>query len=192
MNKIIIIAGPSGVGKGTIEKELFKIKELNLIFSVSATTRDKRDGEKEGESYYFITKEKFNEKIKNNEFLEWSMHLNNFYGTLIKEVETKLEKGFNVLVEVDTIGAINIINKYKEMNQEDQLITIFIEPPSLKELEKRIRNRNTELDDQIKIRLEKAKIEIEERNNFSYCIINKTIENSVKMIYDLIIREMRK
>ncbi|MGL5519852.1 MAG: guanylate kinase [Metamycoplasmataceae bacterium] len=192
MNKIIIIAGPSGVGKGTIEKELFKIKELNLIFSVSATTREKRDGEKEGESYYFINKEKFNEKIKNNEFLEWSKHLNNFYGTLIEEVETKLKKGFNVLVEVDTIGAINIINKYKEMSKEDQLITIFIEPPSLEELEKRIRNRNTELDDQIKIRLEKAKIEIGERNNFSYCIINKTIEKSVKLIYDLIIREMRK
>ncbi|MGL4183617.1 MAG: guanylate kinase [Metamycoplasmataceae bacterium] len=191
MNKIIIIAGPSGVGKGTIEKELFKIKELNLVFSVSATTREKREGEKEAESYYFINEEKFKEKIKNNKFLEWSMHLNNFYGTLIEEVETKLEKGFNVLVEVDTIGAINIINKYKEMNQEDKLITIFIEPPSLEELEKRIRNRNTELDHQIKIRLEKAKLEMTERNNFTYCIINKTIENSVKMIYDLIIREMR-
>lgn len=182
MNKIIIITGPSGVGKGTIEKELFKLKELKLVLSCSMTTREKRESEVDGVHYYFSTKDEFVNKIRNNEFLEYSNHFGNYYGTLKSEVEKHISKGFNVIVEVDTVGAINIINEFKNENQLDKLISIFITPPNLNILEERIRTRNSESDDSIKQRLKKAKKEIKQTSHFKFIIINNNLTDSVNKI----------
>lgn len=186
MSKIIIIAGPSGAGKGTIEKELFKDESLSLAFSVSATTRNPRPGEIDKEHYYFLKKDEFKKLIDKNRFIEWSNHLNNYYGTLISEVESKLNEGFNVLVEVDTTGALNIIEKYTKENKIEELITIFIMPPSIEELEKRILNRKSENDKSLKVRLAKAQEEMELSKNFMYCVINDKINLSTKKIKEII------
>lgn len=185
MSKIIIITGPSGVGKGTIEKELFKFDDLKLSLACSATTRKKRDNEVYGEHYFFIKEEEFINKINNNEFLEYSKHFDNYYGTLNSEVDKLLENGRNVIVEVDTIGAINIINKFKKEKKKN-LISIFIKPPNLDILEQRIRERNSENDESIKKRLIKAKKEIKQTNDFEFIIINNNLLNSVKEVIKII------
>ncbi|MDK2819590.1 MAG: guanylate kinase [Mycoplasmataceae bacterium] len=182
MNKVIIITGPSGVGKGTIEKELFKFKELKLALSCSMTTRKKRANEVEGVHYYFSNNEEFSRKIENDEFLEYSSHFGNYYGTLKSEVDQHILKGFDVIVEVDTVGAINIINKFNDENKSDKLISIFITPPNLEVLEERIRTRNSESDDSIKQRLKKAKKEIKQTSNFKFIIINNNLADSVNKI----------
>lgn len=186
MNKIIIIAGPSGVGKGTIENELFKIPSLKLALSCSITTRKKRDKEVDGEHYYFVDNDEFESKIKNDEFLEYTKHFDNYYGTLKSEVNKLIEKGHNVIVEVDTIGAINIIKKFRSENNLNKLISIFIKPPNLDVLEKRIRERNSETDESIKQRLKKAKKEIKQTNDFMFIIVNNKLSESVKSIAKII------
>lgn len=185
-SKIILITGPSGVGKGTIEKELFKDDSLNLSFSVSATTRNKRKGENEGEHYHFITNDEFEELIKKNAFLEYNKHFDNYYGTLFEEVESKLKQGKNVLIEVEIIGAVNIIKKLKETNKEDILISIFIEPPSIEELERRIRNRNTDNEEQIKKRLERAIEEIPYKKYFQNVVENDDVNETIDKIKKII------
>jgi guanylate kinase len=186
MNKIIIITGPSGVGKGTIEKELFKNPELKLALSCSMTTRNKRENEVEGEHYYFSTEEEFLEKVENNDFLEYSKHFGNYYGTLKADVDNLINKGHNVIVEVDTIGALNIIKKFKDENTMDKLISIFITPPNLEVLESRIRTRNSETDDSIKERLAKAKKEIQQTNDFMFIIVNNKLTESVNSVSKII------
>ena len=186
MSRIILITGPSGVGKGTIEKELFKDKSLNLYFSISATTRPKRESEIEGVHYYFISKEHFLDLIEKNAFLEYSNHFDNLYGTLFKEVEDKLNEGKNVLIEVETNGAINIINKLRQENKEDILTSIFIVPPSLEELERRIRERKSDTEDQIKKRLERSKKEMEYKLYFQHVIKNDNINIAIDKIKKII------
>ncbi len=185
MSKIIIITGPSGVGKGTIEKHLFQIKELNLALSCSMTTRLKRDGEIEGKHYFFTNEVEFEKKIINGEFLEYSKHFDNYYGTLNSEVNKLLMDGRNVLIEVDTVGAINIIKELKEKNN-NEFISIFIKPPNLQVLEQRIRQRNSENDESIEKRLLKAKKEIQQANNFKFIISNNNLSNSVNEIMEII------
>lgn len=188
MNKIIIITGPSGVGKGTIEKELFKIPDLRLSLSCSVTTRKKRENEIEGEHYYFVNDEEFKKKIENNEFLEYSKHFEHYYGTLKSEVDRLIEIGLNVIIEVDTIGALNIIKKFKDDDKLDSLLSIFIKPPSLEILEQRIRKRNSETDQSITQRLEKAKKEIKQTNDFMFIIVNNKLSESVESIVRIIKR----
>ena len=187
MSKIILIAGPSGVGKGTIEKELFKDPALNLSFSISATTRPKRVNEIEGEHYFFVSKEKFEKLIEENAFLEYNKHFDNYYGTLMSEIETKLNQNKNVLVEVETNGAVNIINKLKKEKKENILISIFIDPPSLKELERRIRKRNTDTEDQIKKRLKRAEEEMLCKSYFQYIVKNDNIDITIDKIKSIIV-----
>ncbi len=186
MNKIIIITGPSGVGKGTIEKELFKISSLKLALSCSMTTRKKRENEIEGQHYYFVDEAEFVKKINNNEFLEYSQHFGNYYGTLKEDVEKLINKGHNVIVEVDTVGAINIIKKYKNENLIDKIISIFITPPNLQVLEERIRSRNSETDESIKERLAKAKKEIQQTNDFMFIIVNNKLTESINSVSKII------
>ena len=186
MNKIIIITGPSGVGKGTIEKELFKMPDLKLSLSCSITTRTRRENEVEGEHYYFVDEKTFVEKIHNNEFLEYSKHFENYYGTLNNEVDKLLQNGNNVIVEVDTIGAINIIKKFKEDGKINSLISIFIKPPNLEVLEKRIRERNSDTKDSIKQRLEKAKKEMQQTRDFKFIITNNKLIDSVNDVVKII------
>ena len=182
VGKIIIFVGPSGVGKATIEKELFKDKNLNIAFSISATTRPPRHNETHGNEYYFLTNNKFKELIKNDELLEWSHHFNYYYGTLNKEIERITSMGKHAFLEIETNGAIQIFKKLPK----DKLITIFIMPPLLQDLESRIRNRNTETEDEIEIRLNKARTEVEFSKKFDYIIINASIQNTVNQIKEII------
>ena len=153
LNKLIIITGPSGVGKGTVVKELLD-KDKDIWLSISATTRSPRMGEKHGENYYFISDEKFKDMIDKKEFLEWAQFAGNFYGTPLSTVNEKIKKGFIVLLEIEVEGAKQIKEKFPEA------LSIFLLPPSKEELEKRIRNRGTEKEEAINRRLIRANYEI--------------------------------
>lgn len=192
MNKLIILSGPSGVGKGTIESLLLKNKDLLIKLAISATTREKRKNEIDGINYFFLTHQIFKEKIENNEFLEWSRHFNNYYGTLKSQIEFIQSQNFIPLLEIDTTGAKNIIENYQEKGELDKLLTIFILPPSLETLKKRIEKRLTETDAQINQRLEKAKSEIEIKNLFKFQVINDNLEECVRQIEKIISKEILK
>lgn len=187
--KIIVILGPSGVGKGTIEKNLFKDEKLKLKFSISATTRSKREDEINGVQYFFKNEKEFLELIEKNEFIEWNKHLNNYYGTLKHNVDDIIKEGMNVLIEVETSGALNILKYYKERNLSKEVISIFILPPNFEELEKRILKRGSESEEQIKKRLEKAKKEIDLKNEFKYVVVNDSLEKCVEKIKLIIKKE---
>ena len=179
LKKLIIITGPSGVGKGTIVKELLN-KDKDIWLSVSATTRSPRMGEKNGENYYFISDEKFKDMIDKKEFLEWAQFAGNYYGTPLSSVNEKIEMGFIVLLEIEVEGAKQIKEKFPEA------LSIFLLPPSKEELEKRIRNRGTEKEDAINKRLSRANFEIASSDKFDFVLtnhdVNKTVEGVLKII----------
>lgn len=185
-NKVIILCGPSGVGKATIEKFLFDDKDLNLSFSVSATTRDKREGEEDGKEYYFIDRNNFDKKIEANEFVEWNEHFSNKYGTLKSEIKRLQDAGHLPFIEVETFGAENIINQLGKEN----VISIFISPPSIEELEKRIRNRQTETDEQIKERMVKVSEELSKINLFDINVVNDVAETAAEETKDYILSRL--
>lgn len=185
-NKVIILVGPSGVGKGSIEKELFKDPSLKLILSCSMTTRKPREQEIEGKHYFFVDEKTFLQKIENKEFIEWNKHFNNYYGTLKSEIDKILLEKNNPILEIETNGAMNVIEFYKQNNQLDNLISIFIKPPSLNELKQRIQNRGTETQEQIDQRLIKAEEEFKLEGIFDYSVINDTVENAVEKIAKII------
>ena len=147
--KLIILTGPSGVGKGTVVKEILD-KDKNIWLSISATTREPRKGEKEGKSYYFLKQEKFKEMIEQNLFLEWAQFAGNYYGTPLSSVNEKIKKGFTVLLEIEVEGAKQIKEKFPNS------LSIFLLAPDISELERRIRKRGTEKEDAIKKRLLRA------------------------------------
>ena len=179
-SKFIVIAAPSGSGKTTIVNKLIKEKDLDLHFSVSATSRDPRKNEVNGENYFFITKEEFVRKVSNNEFIEWEeVYKGVFYGTLISELKNAKEK--NLIFDIDVIGGLNIKRKFK-----DQSLTIFIKPPSIDELEKRLKKRNSETDSSIKIRIDKAKNEILLADKFDYIVENDILEKSYREVFNLV------
>ena len=179
-SKFIVIAAPSGSGKTTIVNKLIKEKDLDLHFSVSATSRDPRKNEVNGENYFFITKEEFVRKVSNNEFIEWEeVYKGVFYGTLISELENAKEK--NLIFDIDVIGGLNIKRKFK-----DQSLTIFIKPPSIDELEKRLKKRKSETDSSIKIRIDKAKNEILLADKFDYIVENDILEKSYREVFNLV------
>lgn len=182
-HKIVIIAGPSGVGKATIETELFKASDLKLCFSCSATTRLPRHGEVDGKQYYFLTEAEFDKKIANNEFLEWNAHFAHKYGTLNDEITRILAKGCIPFLEVDVEGAKRIIKKVQD---KYNLITIFIMPPSIVELERRIRNRNTENEQELQSRLQRYHKEINDSKIFQHIIMNKNVQETVAQITRII------
>ena len=179
-SKFIVIAAPSGSGKTTIVNKLLNEKNLGLSFSISATSREPRKNEKDGENYFFISKEEFLRRVNNDEFLEWEeVYKGVFYGTLFSELENAKEK--NLIFDIDVIGGLNIKRKFKE-----QTLTIFIKPPSLVELEKRLKNRNSETDLNIKIRIDKAKDEILLADKFDYVVENDILEKSYKEVFKLV------
>ncbi len=179
-SKFIVITAPSGSGKTTIVNKLIKEKDLDLLFSVSATSRDPRKNEEDGENYYFISKEEFLRKVSNNKFIEWEeVYKGVFYGTLISELENAKEK--NLIFDIDVIGGLNIKRKFK-----DQSLTIFIKPPSIDELEKRLKKRNSETDLSIKIRIDKAKNEILLADKFDYIVENDILEKSYREVFNLV------
>ncbi len=173
--KLVIFSAPSGAGKTTIVKQLLQ-KNLNLEFSVSATCREARKNEINGKDYYFLSQEQFQEKIDNEEFLEWEeVYLGTRYGTLKSEVERIRNLGKNVIFDVDVVGGLNIKNFYG-----DDSLAIFVQPPSVKELEKRLRFRSTETEDKIQVRLAKAKHELSYAEHFDVIIVNDNLEEAIK------------
>jgi len=177
--KLIILTGPSGVGKGTVVKEILG-KEKKFWLSISATTREPREGEKEGESYYFLNKEKFKEMIEQNLFLEWAQFAGNYYGTPLSSVNEKMKEGFTVLLEIEVEGAKQIKEKFPNS------ISIFLLPPDKEELERRIRNRGTEKEEAIKKRLLRANYEISVSNQFDFALTNHNVYETAKKIIKLI------
>ncbi len=177
--KLIILTGPSGVGKGTVVKEILG-KEKDFWLSISATTREPREGEKDGENYYFLNQEKFKEMIEQNLFLEWAQFAGNYYGTPLSSVNEKIRKGFTVLLEIEVEGARQIKNKFPNS------LSIFLLPPDKEELERRIRNRGTEKEEAIKKRLLRANYEISVSNEFDFALINYSIDETAKKIIKFI------
>ena len=179
LKKLIIITGPSGVGKGTVVKELLD-RNKDIWLSISATTRNPRIGEKDGENYYFISDEKFKDMIDKKEFLEWAQFAGNYYGTPLSTVNEKIEKGFIVLLEIEVEGAKQIKEKFPEA------LSIFLLPPSKAELEKRIRNRGTEKEEAIDRRLSRADYEIASSDEFDFVLTNHDVDESVKEVFKII------
>ncbi len=177
--KLIIITGPSGVGKGTVVKELLD-RNKDIWLSISATTRNPRIGEKDGENYYFISDEKFKDMIDKKDFLEWAQFAGNYYGTPLSTVNKKIEKGFIVLLEIEVEGAKQIKEKFPEA------LSIFLLPPSKAELEKRIRNRGTENEDAINRRLSRANFEIANSDEFDFVLTNHDVDETVKRVLKII------
>ena len=173
MTKLFVISGSSGVGKGTVIKE-FLNKHPEFRLSISCTTRGKREGEVHGVNYFFLSPNEFKECISNNEFLEWAEFSGNHYGTKKAFVNDCLNNGANLILEIDTKGALNV----KKIMPEAELI--FIAPPSVEELEARLRGRHTETEEAIQKRLASIKLEIENSKQFDYKVVNDTVENAVK------------
>jgi len=172
---LTVLTGPSGVGKGTIVRKILD-KHSDVWLSISATTRQPRAGETDGQHYFFLEKKEFQKIIENEGFLEWAKFSNNFYGTPKKTVKEKIEEGTDVLLEIELEGARQIRKSYPEALQ------IFIAPPDLAELEKRIRGRGTETEESILDRLEIANKEINASKEFDSVVINEDINKAFREI----------
>lgn len=186
MNKIIIFSAPSGAGKTTIVKELLKLQELALSFSISACSRKKREHETHGVDYYFLSADEFKTKIANNEFVEWQeVYTDSFYGTLKSEIDRIFSAGCNVLFDVDVYGGMNLKKIFGS-----QALSIFVQPPSIEELENRLRNRKTETEETIAKRIAKAKEEMSQAQNFDKILINDNLEvavaDAIKMVKEFL------
>ena len=175
--KLLIFSAPSGAGKTTIVKHLLQ-KDFDLNFSVSATSREPRTGETYGKDYFFLSEKDFREKIENEEFLEWEeVYKGIFYGTLKSEVERIRNSGRNVIFDVDVIGGLNIKKHYG-----DEALAVFVQPPSVEELKKRLRNRSTESEEKINMRIAKAEKELSYASGFDVIIINDNLESALKIV----------
>ncbi len=166
---LIVVSGFSGVGKSTVISKMFQ-KMPNLRFSVSCTSRKPRNGEKEGVDYYFVTEDEFVKRVDNDEFVEYTRTFTNCYGTLKREVETKRNQGFDVLLDINSVGAMNIKKVYPDC------VTIFINPPSLEELKKRLIGRGSETPDSLKKRLDEIEFERKSIPYYDFVVINDVAE----------------
>lgn len=183
---LIILSGPSGVGKGTIRKRIMQDPSLNLIYSVSMTTRSMRPGEVNGKDYFFVNQETFQEAINNNQLLEWAEFVGNRYGTPKAEIQKLRQEGKNVLLEIEINGAKQVIAKATGPG----LVTIFLMPPSFEALEARIRKRKTESELIIQERLAKAKREMNLHHDYQYLVVNDDVEKTSQQIIDIIKERM--
>ena len=180
--KFIIISGPSGVGKGTIYNKL--INELNAWYSVSTTTRSPREGEIDGVNYFFISRDVFEEKIKNGEFLEYNLYNGNYYGTSKESVLAKINQGINVFSEIDVNGAKNIKKLFPDA------LLIYIAPPSIDDLKERLIGRGTESIDKIEARLKIAEDELKQIDFYDYVVVNDEIDKATNMVREIILNGM--
>jgi len=180
--KLIILSGPSGAGKSTIVKHLHSIEEFSLEFSISATSRNKRDGETDKKDYYFLSIDTFKSRIEDNDFLEWEeVYPKQYYGTLKSEITRITNNNNNAIFDVDVVGGSNI----KRMNKEKAL-SIFVKPPSMEVLEERLDNRKTETEESKQKRLKKAKLELTYARRFDHIIINDVLEDAIKEAEELV------
>ena len=169
--KLFVVSAPSGCGKGTILAEVFKAREV--YYSVSCTTRKPREGEVDGVNYFFVDKDKFEDMIGNDEFLEYAQFASNYYGTPVKAVKESLEKGIDVVLEIETKGAFQVKKAMPEA------VLLFILPPSVKELVRRLNKRGTESEEVIAERVSEAVGEIEKSYKYDYVIMNAELENAI-------------
>ncbi|MBE6007921.1 MAG: guanylate kinase [Lachnospiraceae bacterium] len=178
---LMIISGPSGSGKGTVVNELLKDEQFAL--SISATTRNPRPGEIDGKHYFFKTKDEFKNLIEENMLLEWACFCDNYYGTPLKYVTDRLEEGRNVVLEIEVQGALQVKEKYPEA------VLVFLIPPTLDELRKRLTNRATETAEVIEKRIERAGEEIELIDRYDYVVINERIDEAKRDILKIVCAE---
>ena len=174
--KLIIVSGPSGSGKSTVTK-IVKDK-LNIPLSISATTRNPRDGEIDGKDYFFLSKEEFKNKIANDEFYEYAEVHGNYYGTLKKTVEENLDKGLNVILEIDVQGALIAKEKKKDA------VLVFFRTKDMDILEKRLRDRKTDSEEVIQTRLKNAETELKYEDKYNYTIINENLDDSIQELIE--------
>ena len=182
---LVVISAPSGGGKGTILKELFA-KDDNLVLSVSATTRSPRPGEEHGKQYYFLQKEEFEELISQGKMLEYAQYVGNYYGTPREPVEQWMAQGKDVVLEIEVQGGAQIKKRMPGC------VSIFILPPSMEVLEKRLRDRGTEEDATVRKRLEKAREEIPHAKDYDYVVFNDRLEDAVEDLRAILRAEKRK
>ncbi|MBL7884098.1 MAG: guanylate kinase [Bacteroidia bacterium] len=179
--KLIIFSAPSGAGKTTIVHHLLKVFP-DLEFSVSACSREMRKGEEFGVDYYFLSVEEFKERIANNEFIEWEeVYKDNFYGTLKSEIERIWKKGKHVIFDVDVIGGLNLKKQFGK-----QALAVFVMPPSIDHLEKRLKSRETETPESIARRIGKAEEELKTANQFDKIVLNDNLENAFEQAERLV------
>lgn len=181
---LIILSGPSGVGKGTIRKFFEKSTKLNLAYSTSMTTRKPRVGEVDGVDYFFTTRDKFEQAIKNGDLLEYAEFVGNYYGTPLKEVNRLRDEGKNVLLEIEVQGAIQVQKRCPDA------LSIFIIPPSMDELERRIRGRRSEPEEIIQQRLAKANHEMKMIKEYKYIVCNDDPKLAAELIEAIILRHI--
>jgi len=180
--KLIVFSAPSGSGKTTIVKHLLKQPELQLEFSISATSRAQRGKEVDGKDYYFLSLSEFKSKIKNDEFLEWEeVYRDNFYGTLKSEVERIWASGKHVIFDIDVTGGLRIKKQFPE-----QTLAIFVKPPNLNELLRRLKARGEESADKISMRVAKAPVELATAPQFDRVVVNSELDQALKEAYDLV------
>lgn len=183
--KIIVISSPSGGGKTTIVRKILS-EFPEIVFSVSATTRPKRPDEIDGVHYFFLTEKEFEEKIKNNEFIEWERFYDYYYGTLKTFVLDNIEKGKTVLLEIDVKGALSVKKLFPDA------ILIFIDVPSFEELVNRLKKRRTESEIDLQKRIDRAKMELSYKDKFDYIFVNKDLEEVTSQIKSLINEKLKK
>ena len=179
--KLIAVSGPSGVGKGTIVKTLVK-RRGDVVESVSCTTRLPRAGEVHGREYFFLSKEEFQKRIQEGDFLEYDEHFGNFYGTP-KSFVREMLKSKSVILEIDVVGALNAKKAFPEC------LLVMIAPPSLEELARRLKNRNTETDEEIQNRLARLEYELSQSNQYDYVIVNDELEKAIAELESILDRE---
>ena len=181
-NKLIVFSAPSGSGKTTIVRHLLEQTDLPLAFSISATTRAPRGAEKEGEDYYFLSPEDFKSKIERGEFLEYEeVYPGLFYGTLASEVKRLWNEKKAVLFDIDVMGGMSIKKSFQA-----ETLTVFVQPPSIKTLEKRLRSRNTDTEETLQIRLSKAQQELDQAQAFDKIVINDDLATALLQTEELV------
>jgi guanylate kinase len=183
--KIFVFSAPSGAGKSTIIKEILRNRS-DLVYSISATTRSKRDNEVDGVDYFFISEDEFKQKIERGEFIEWEQFYDYYYGTLKSFVDQELEKGNNLVLELDVKGALSIKKIYKEA------VLIFIQPPSIEELKQRLEQRRTETEEDFQKRIDRAEMELAQKDKFDYRVLNVDIEKAKQDVNKIIDKEINK
>ncbi len=183
--EIIAISAPSGTGKTTIIKNILK-KFPEIVFSISATTRPKRPGEKNGVEYYFVSETEFLNKIENREFVEWEKFYDYYYGTFKSTIEENINSGKSILLEIDVKGALSLKYIYPDAH------LIYIMPPSFEELVKRLSERRTENEIDFKKRIQRAEMELSHKDRFDYLVINKELNKAIKETSELIKKILNK
>ncbi len=180
---LIILSGPSGVGKGTVRKKIIQLGSIEFVYSISMTTREPRKKEKNGVDYYFVSDEVFEEHVKNDDFLEHAEFVGHKYGTPKSVIEQLRNEGKNVFLEIEVNGATQVLEKLKD---DPGVLSIFLLPPSKRVLEQRIRNRKSEPEEIIQQRLTKGMSEMGESKNYQYTVVNYRVKDAAQEIIDIV------